>query len=231
MEQLTFKMADAFAPDDPIAVWVMKLSIALGDLRIVAEYATRNDQPEHERIYFVRIFASHLREVSKLLVFDFDERQDVRDFVAGLPEQAQDARDQAHELLHSTFPVRSDVVVWKDLQRLRDDTFHYVRDKNSQARLIAAMTTVAGMRGGEMEASYVLDDTGRLRAHYADLVVANRMHPFPQEHEDDEELPVTRELHETIIKLNEHVASFLAAAEAHYLLDVLQPGIVIHHGD
>jgi hypothetical protein len=89
MEQLTFKMADASPPDDPIAVWVMKLSIALGDLRIVAEYATRTDQPEHERIYFVRIFASHLREISKLLVTDFDKREDVRDFVAGLPQQAQ----------------------------------------------------------------------------------------------------------------------------------------------
>lgn len=231
MEQLTFKMADAFSPDDPIAVWVMKLSIALGDLRIVAEYATRHDQPEHERIYFVRIFASHLREISKLLVIDFDKRQDVRDFVAGLPQQGQDARDQAAELLHSTFPLRSDVVVWEDLKRLRDDTFHYVSDKSSEARLTAAMATVAGMRGGEMESSYVLDDTGRLRAQYADLVVANRMHPFSQEHEDDEELPLTRELHETIVKLNGHVASFLAAAEAHYLLDVLQPGIVTHHGD
>jgi hypothetical protein len=133
--------------------------------------------------------------------------------------------------LHSTFALRPDVVVWEDLKRLRDDTFHYVSDKRSEARLTAAMTTVAGMRGGEMEASYVLDDTGRLRAHFADLVVANRMHPFPQEHEDDVELPVTRELHETIITLNEHVASFLAAAEAHYLRDVLHPGVVTHHRD
>lgn len=57
------------------------------------------------------------------------------------------------------------------------------------------------------------------------------MHPFPQEHEDDEELPITRELHETIIKLNGHVAKFLAAAEAHYLLNVLDPGVVTHNRD
>lgn len=231
MDRLTFKMADAFPSGDPLAVWVMNLSIALGDLRIVAEYAARSEQPEHERIYFVRIFSSHLREISKLLVYDFENRQDVRDFVAGLPQEAQDARDEADKLLHSTFPARPDVVVWEDLERLRDDTFHYVSDKGSQARLTEAMTTVAGMRKGEMESSYVLDDTGRLRAEYADLVVANRMHPFPQEREDDEELPITRELHETIIKLNEHVARFLAAAEAHYLLDVLKPDVVTHHRD
>jgi hypothetical protein len=57
------------------------------------------------------------------------------------------------------------------------------------------------------------------------------MHPFPQEHENDEELPITRELHETIITLNGHVAKFLAAAEAHYLLDVLEPGVVTRHRD
>lgn len=229
MEQLTFKMADAFSPDDPIAVWVMNLSIALGDLRIVAEYATRTEQAEHERIYFVRIFSSHLREISKLLVHDFQQRQDVRDFVSGLPQEARAARNEADNLLHSTFALRPDVVVWEDLKRLRDDTFHYVSDKSSQARLVEAMKTVADMRNGEMEGSYVLDDAGSLRAEYADLVVANRMHPFPQEHEDDEDLPITLELHEIIVTLNGHVATFLAAAAAHYLLNVVKPGVVMRH--
>lgn len=222
-------MADAFSPDDPIAVWVMNLSIALGDLRIVAKYATRDKQPEYERIYFVRIFSSHLREIAKLLVQDFKNRADVRDFVAGMPQEAQDARDEAEMLLHSTFALRPDVVVWEDIKRLRDDTFHYVSDKASQVRLVEAMRTVASMQEGKMESSYVLDDDGWLRAEYADLVVANRMHPFPQEHEDDTELPVTRELHETIIKLNGFVARFLAAAEAHYLLNVVEQGVVAHH--
>jgi hypothetical protein len=229
MEKLTFKMADAFPPDGPIAVWIMNLSVALGDLRVVAEYATRDDQPDYERIYFVRIFSSHLREISKLLVLDFQKREDVRDFVAGMTQEAQDAREEAADLLHATFPSRPEVVVWEDLKRLRDDTFHYVSDDESQARLVQAMRTVADMRNGDMEGSYVLDDTGRLRAAYADLVVANRMHPFPAEHEDDDELPITNELHETIVKLNGLVATFLSAAEAHYLLDVLSPGVVRHN--
>ncbi|UUY01729.1 hypothetical protein LRS13_13455 [Svornostia abyssi] len=229
MERLTFKMREAFPPDDPIAGWVMNLSIALGDLRIVAKYATREEQLAHERIYFVRIFASHLREISKLLVLDYNKRQDVRDFVAGMPQAAQDARDEADRLLHAAFGLRPDVVVWEDVKRLRDDTFHYVSDRDSQARLVEAMRTVADMRGGEMESSYVLDDNGWLRAEYADLVAANRMHPFPQEHEDDTELPVTLELHEAIIKLNGYVATFIQAAEAHYLLDVLPAGVVDHH--
>lgn len=113
MEKLVFQMGDAFPPDDPIAVWVMNLSIALGDLRVVAEYATRPEQPEYERTYFVRIFASHLREVSKLLVLDFKEREDVRSFVATLPVEAREARDEAERLLHTTFPLRPDVEGWR----------------------------------------------------------------------------------------------------------------------
>ena len=34
-----------------------------------------------------------------------------------------------------------------------------------------------------------------------------------------------------MIKLNGHVAMFLAAAEGHYLLDVLEPRVVAHHRD
>lgn len=71
----------------------------------------RAEQPEDERIYFVRIFASHLRE---LLVLDYRDRQEVRDLVAELP--ARDARDEAERLLHSTFPSRPGVEVWKDVQ-------------------------------------------------------------------------------------------------------------------
>jgi hypothetical protein len=37
MEQLTSRMGEAFPPEDAIARWLMNLSIALGDLRIVAK--------------------------------------------------------------------------------------------------------------------------------------------------------------------------------------------------
>jgi hypothetical protein len=221
MERLTFKMSEAFSPGDPIAVWIMNLSIALGDLRVVAKYATRENQPDHERIYFVRIFSSHLREIGKLLVSDYQDRQDVRDFVAGMRDQAREARDRADALLHATFASRPTDVVWRDLKRLRDDTFHYVSDKPSQERLVDAMRAVE-----EMHSSYSLNDEGWLRADYADLVVANRMHPFPHESDD---LPMTRELHETIIELNQYIATFIQAAEAHYILHALPDGVVDHH--
>lgn len=162
-------------------------------------------------------------------MLDYQDRADVRAFVAELPKPARTARDEAEQLLNSRFKQRPVTQVWRDLKRLRDDTFHYARDEESHHRLRAAMRTVAGIHGGRCQGSYTMSQDRRLRADFADLVVANRMHPFEQEHEDDAHLPITRELHETIIALNGHIAAFVQAAEAHYLLDAIPEGVVRHH--
>lgn len=222
MKRLKLRMADAFPADDPIARWVMNLSVALGDLRIASKYATREEQPDHERIYFVRIFSSHLREISKLLVLNYREREDVRQFVATLPQEGQEARDEVERKLHSTHALRPDAVMWRDLKRIRDDTFHYASDSDSQERLHGAMHVVA-----DIEGIYVEDDEGDLRAEYADLVTANRMHPF----DEDESLPMTREMQDAIINLVGPVATFIAHAEATYLLSRLPEGVVTRVDD
>jgi hypothetical protein len=148
MPKITFRMGDAFPADDPIARWVMVLSLALGDLRIVATYAVRERQPENERMYFVRIFSSHLREIVKLLVLDYRHREDVREFVGRLPQDAQDARAEVERLTESTHVLRSDVTLFEDLKRILDDTFHYARDRASDERLRQTMSDVAHMEGG-----------------------------------------------------------------------------------
>ena len=77
----------------------------------------------------------------------------------------------------------------------------------------------------DMEGVYKLDEgEWGMRADHADLVNINRMHPF----EEDESLPVTRELHEMIIALNGEIATFILAAEASYLFDCLPRGTVKH---
>jgi hypothetical protein len=61
-------IGEASSDRDEVARYVMRLSMALGDLRVAGEYAVREDQPDHERLYFVRLFASHMREA--VLVLD-----------------------------------------------------------------------------------------------------------------------------------------------------------------
>ena len=91
-------MDRAFGPDDPVAMFVATLSIALGDLRIVGKYVPRDDQPDHERIYFVRIMASHLREIVKVIDIHADKPKIV-DFVASLPAMAREARTRIPDKL------------------------------------------------------------------------------------------------------------------------------------
>jgi hypothetical protein len=63
----SFRIGAVFSADDRHARYVMRLSITLGDLRIAAHYATRKRQRFAERLYFVRLTASHLRELVILL--------------------------------------------------------------------------------------------------------------------------------------------------------------------
>jgi hypothetical protein len=219
MPELRFKFGEAFPAHDPIALWVMNLSIALGDLRIVGKYATRNEQPPHERIYFIRVFASHLREIVKLLVLDPRDREDVREFVNGLDTEAQDARRAVEQKLDARLESRG-VDLLSELKRLRDDTFHYARDETSQERLRTAVAAAS-----DEDDRYVVG-AKEMRAEYADTAAEYRMHPW--NHADlDEHGDLIRELHGAIIELNGHVATFIAHAEASYLFDHVPPGIVV----
>src|SRR5688500_14229135 len=62
-----FRIGDALPAADRSARYVMRLSIALGDLRIAGRSATRKRQRFDERLYFVRLTSSHLRELVMLL--------------------------------------------------------------------------------------------------------------------------------------------------------------------
>jgi hypothetical protein len=166
----------------------------------------------------VRILASHVREVAKLLVLDYQDREDVQDFISTLSNEAREARDEVERLLEETHLLRPEDKLWLDMKRVRDDTFHYARDRASQDRLTRALDAVQ-----DMEGVYVLGENGQmLRADYADLVVANRMHPF----EEDESLPVTDEMHRAIVRVHGHVATFITEAEQRYLLGRLPEGTV-----
>jgi len=89
--QLEFKIGEAFPDRDEVARYVMRLSMALGDLRVAGEYSVREDQPHYERLYFIRLFASHMREA--VLLLDPPDRgvvPAVEDFIAALPADCRE---------------------------------------------------------------------------------------------------------------------------------------------
>ena len=218
MPALRFNIGAAFPADDPVAVWVMGLSVALGDLRTVALYMGRSVQPRHERLYFVRVFASHLREVAKVIDRDFD-RSDLAAFVATLPREISDARDRIATRLNAKLVEDDDDTLLDHLKRLRNDTFHYAGDPPSRARLGRAVTAARAEEG-----VYLLGGPD-MRAAYADEVVAERELPG---HPADKEAQYRafEALHEAISALNGDVAEFIQRTEAVYLADWLSYGVV-----
>jgi len=216
---LVFRVGDVFPADDPLAVWAMTLAIALGDLRVAGEHAVRDEQPDYERIYFVRVFSSHLREIVKLLDLDYEKREDVREFVDSMPEEAQAARRAVAEQFNAPQEDRPGVTLLNDLIRIRNDTFHYAHKKDSIERLTETLRRVADLE------SDIDCKPNEMRAACADLVVANRMHLFAEE-EEDENVPLAVAMHQSIVALLDPVAHFLLHVEGHYVGPFLEDGTV-----
>jgi hypothetical protein len=89
----SFRHGTVHDPEDKNACYVMRLSMAPGDLRIVSPYATRNRQTVAEHLYFVRLLASHLREV--VLIMDPPDPTvvpTVEGFLAALPRGTKPSR-------------------------------------------------------------------------------------------------------------------------------------------
>ncbi len=218
-----FRIGDAFPDRDPTARYVMRLSTALGDLRIAGEYAVRDDQPEHERLYFIRLFSSHMREA--VLLLDPPNAgvvPNVEAFIAALPSGARDLHaDRLREshgrvlaLLRRQFTERPGLNLRQELRRMRNQFFHYHADANSDADLGDAIAASADDDG-----VYVIrelpDDKYEMRAEYADIVGIRLVHPF--EGDNETVRPIAEELHGDILNLLGPLSTYIQQAEAAYL--------------
>jgi hypothetical protein len=222
LARFSFVHRDVFSSDDRMARYVERLSVALGDLRIAGHYATRSRQNSAERLYFVRLMASHLREI--VLLLDPPNRTvipDVEEFLASLPRGTRPSRAdmrkshrRALRLLDKPMAEgRADIVnsdgrsrrptLRDDLRDLRNGFFHYGHTKAGDDALAAAMDAVGGRR-----TSYVIRER-TMRAEYADLLGANLAHPF--------DLPFAADLHARIVELLGAVATFIQQVEAAWL--------------
>ena len=226
-----FRIGDAFPADDPVSRFVMRLSMALGDIRVAIDYAVREEQPDHERLYFVRLAAMHLRELVLLIDPPDAPVQPVPCPTCGKPEPRQEitlpdlealiaatnppaervdelrrARVRVVNALAERLELRP-VLLRQELRRLRNGFAHYHRDRGSEEALTDAME-----RAAELEGRYLVR-RHTLRAQYADDVAANLVHPFPDEEADE----MGRELHGHIVGLLDPISDYLHHAEAAYL--------------
>lgn len=223
-----FQIGAAFPADDPLARYVMRLSMALGDMRIAAHYATRDRQRSAERLYFVRLTASHLREL--VILLDPPNSKivpTVDQFVLSLPRGVKPTRaeirashTQAIRRLAAVMRGRPGIDVdgkrraptlRDDLKELRNRFFHYGHDQPGDDALRVAMQAVADNRS-----SYVIRDR-TMRARYADVVGTLLAHPFKPEFAHD--------MHDQIVTLIGPVALYVQRVEAAWIW-TRDPGIV-----
>ena len=203
----------------------------MGDLRVAGEYAVRELQPEYERLYFVRLVASHMRET--VLLLDPPDRgavPDVEDFIDALPSDCREihadglreARNEVLMLLRQQFTLRPGLNLRNELRRMRNQFFHYHADRNSDADLGDAIAAAADDDG-----AYVVGtehtNTLTMRAEYADTVSLRLVHPF--EGDDETVRPVAVELHGAIVNLLGPLTRYLHRVEAAYLRS-RAPGVV-----
>jgi hypothetical protein len=221
----SFKLGDVFPPEDKVAAYVMRLSMALGDLRIVADYATRARQSEGERVYFVRLFALHMREVANLLdPPDHTIIPTVDEFLAAIPRGTKPSRTEIRKYhakvmrrLRKPMKGRAEIEIRRrgkpttrrvptlrdELKRLRDDFAHYGHNAEGADAVKAAMASASEIRTG-----YAIREH-KLRAQYADTVAMTLTHPFELDNRK-----LAGDMHGRIIDLVEPVASYIQCIEA-----------------
>ncbi len=215
-QEILFNIGGAFPADDEVARYVASLSMALNDMRVAAEFAVRGEQPYHERLYFVRLLASHMREALKLVALIPDERDPIGAFVAELPASGSEARADVVRRIEDELQHRGETL-FSEMKRIRDDTFHYARDEPSQKRLTTAMELAAHEDG-----RYLISENW-LRAEYADVIATRLVHSFSG---DEEQLrKFGHELHRAIVDLVGPLSKFILIAERHYLRS-MPPGTI-----
>jgi hypothetical protein len=218
----SFEYGEVFDSQDRMARYVERLSNALGDLRVVARYAVRQRQSSGERLYFVRLLGSHLREIV-LLLDPPDHRvvPGVEEFLRALPRGVVPGRAEIRkshrqamgmldkpmkkgrpEIRGSSGKLRRPKLR-DDLKELRNHFFHYGHLQSGDDAFAVAMESLAAERTG-----YVIRER-TMRADYADAVAAKLAHPF--------DLAFAEDMHARIVELIGPVSTFIHQVEAAWL--------------
>lgn len=214
-----FRIGDVFDPDDTMARYLARLSIALGDLRVAGgTYLLREEQAMYERMYFARLTAAHLHELAILFNPPDDAIPSIEDFITAVidPEDAETGNElrshhkRVQRALSDSVKVPERPRLASELRRLRNDFAHYFNNEADEARLVEAMRLAA-----DVDSAYVIREH-TMRAEYADEIANKLMHPWSGLSDAEWEEAVGK-LHKRIVALIRPVGSFLHLAEAAYL--------------
>jgi hypothetical protein len=157
-------VAEVFPHDDPVARFVVAMSMARNDVRHALTQAGRaNDESSPEFGYWVRIATGHFFEAAHALQ-QWRQLPEIREFIKGLPQDGRDELRKASSALQKMGPGV--------LEHSRDRTFHYPYPTSryqTDQELADALKTL----GGEEVTLVVESEThGWFRLQFADNVAA-----------------------------------------------------------
>lgn len=210
---IQFKIGDAFPPDSRLARWMVVCSMAQNDFFLVSRWLVPRLESEieaegYESVYLGRLAASHLFEAATFLRKG-DRFNDVREFVAELDPEAQDAY---RELL--AIGERATGEFAGQLKRARGHFAHYsdlLPDQNAayeQLRQAIKAHADAGTIGQIRDKTPPI--TG-FRAMFADDIAAELTFPGDPKADDAELAAATGQF---LSQVSEHIARYLQFARA-----------------
>ncbi len=171
-------MGEVFPADDPVARWLVTMSIGLNDV-LHSNGLMVQAEKDYEDLYYFRLASAHLWEVAKLITASYDSWPEIQAFVAELA-------DPAHEHFEAigTIATTGDVAsIGTELVQVRDLFSHY-QEMDEQGRenprdpITKAM---AALVDEEIELE-IGEEVHELRLSYGDAVIAQTvMRLIPEE--------------------------------------------------
>jgi hypothetical protein len=166
LRELRFKVGDALPADDPLARFVLVVSMGLNDNSLSNTRFVNTKEP-YELLYFFRLASGHLHELAKRLRRAHEEWPEVQEFVADLPE---DFRHDFESIVRLADPNDD---VGQKLERFRNEFFHYpdLRRKTAERGKLPLMQALTDAADTEGTISVGEEALGGIRAHFADELV------------------------------------------------------------
>lgn len=162
-----FTMGEVFPPDDPVARWLVTMSVGLNDV-VFANRNFEKAEKGYENVYFFRLASAHLWELAKFINESHAAWKEVQEFVSGLSNEAQHQLDAIKEIA-TTGTVAT---VGTALVQIRDLFAHY-QEMDPQARDTPRDPITKAMKAlAEVEANVEVEEVVRdLRLAFADDVI------------------------------------------------------------
>jgi hypothetical protein len=225
-----FTIKDVFPADDPYARLVVRLSMALGDLRIAGKPLLRgwDETPDYARMYHVRVMAGHISEFLQIIE---PERRTVLPALddllgqfedpvyADLVAEVCDAWSELRDALEAHLPAAR-TTLRREVGRLRNQAFHYSYTQGADVTLQNAMTAASELNG------VLRVKPGAHRALYADEIANQVMHPYSGS--DQQQVARLEELHRAVGNLLGPIARLVMNIEGLWLGSRLESIEIIH---